>query len=53
MADRIISAIEKSGSKKVLVAFGAFHVPFVKRYLERHDGLKVITFDQYMENFNN
>ena len=46
MAERIIEAASQSQAKKVLVTFGAFHVPFVKRYLEKYDGVKVITYDQ-------
>lgn len=50
MTMRIMEAIERNKARKVLVTFGAFHVPFVKRYLERHN-FKVTTYSEYMSQF--
>jgi pheromone shutdown protein TraB len=48
MADRIIAALRESGSRRVMAVFGAFHLPFVKRYLEQHAQVKVLMYNDYM-----
>lgn len=47
MADRIESVIEAKRPKRVLVVFGAAHVPAVKRYLDQAGRYKVLTFDKW------
>ena len=53
MAKRVIAAINESGAKRVMVAFGAFHLPFVKRYLEQHAELKVVMYSDYIKGSSN
>lgn len=48
MAERIIAAARDSGAKRIMAAFGAFHLPFVKRYLEEHAQVRVLMYNDYM-----
>jgi hypothetical protein len=48
MAERIIAAAQDSGAKRVMAAFGAFHLPFIKRYLEEHSQVRVLMYNDYM-----
>lgn len=48
MAERIIAAARESGARRVMAVFGAFHLPFVKRYLEQHAQIKVLMYNDYM-----
>lgn len=47
MADRIENVIKAKRPERVLVVFGAAHVPAVKTYLEKADRYQVVTFDQW------
>jgi len=47
MADRIEGVIQAKRPKRVLVVFGAAHVPAVKRYLDQVGEYKVLTFDEW------
>lgn len=47
MADRIEDVIEVKRPERVLVVFGAAHVPAVKRYLDQAERYKVLTFDEW------
>lgn len=49
MADRIEEVIEAKRPERVLVVFGAAHVPAVKRYLDQAGLYKVLTFDEWGE----
>lgn len=48
MAERIIAAARESGAERVMAAFGAFHLPFVKRYLEQHSQVRVVMYNDYI-----
>lgn len=49
MANRIEGVIQAKRPERVLVVFGAAHVPAVKRYLDEAGRYKVITFDEWGE----
>ncbi len=46
MAERILASAQESGAGRVMAVFGAFHLPFVKRYLEQHAEVKVVTYNE-------
>lgn len=48
MAQRIITAARQSNSQRVMAVFGAFHLPFVKRYLEQHYQVRVLMYNDFM-----
>ncbi len=45
MAERIMTAARESGARRIMAVFGAFHLPFVKRYLEQHGQVKVLMYN--------
>ena len=47
MAHRIESVIAKKTPDRVLVVFGAAHVPAVKMYLEKADRYRILTYDEW------
>ena len=46
MAERILASAQQSGARRAMAVFGAFHLPFVKRYLEQHAEVKVVTYNE-------
>ena len=52
MAQRILDAAIAQKADRVLVTVGAFHIPFIKRYLDDHSQVKVITYDQLQNNLS-
>ncbi|MBX2875154.1 MAG: TraB/GumN family protein [Saprospiraceae bacterium] len=48
MADRIEDLIEVKRPERVLVVFGAAHVPSVKPFLEQTDRYQVLTYDEWV-----
>lgn len=52
MAQRILDAAFEQKANRVLVTVGAFHIPFIQRYLEANERIKVITYDQLQTNLS-
>lgn len=48
MAERILAAARESDSDRVMAVFGAFHLPFVKRYLDQHAQVKVLMYNDHI-----
>lgn len=46
MAERILASARESDADRVMAVFGAFHLPFVKRYLEQHPEVKVVMYNE-------
>ncbi|MCE7993964.1 MAG: hypothetical protein HEP71_18390 [Roseivirga sp.] len=46
MAERILAAARESEADRVMAVFGAFHLPFIKRYLAQHAEVKVVMYHE-------
>lgn len=48
MANRIEGVIHEKSPERILVVFGAAHVPAVKTYLEKADRYQILTYDEWV-----